>query len=187
MHAQQHGARVEQVLDRLDVERVRHQPRGVGDGRVERVEVVVGGLDLRSLGDVEAQADEHVLHLAPRLGDQVQAPGRRERVGRQRHVDAVLHQAQLELARCQRLLARRDGGFERLAGGVGGLADGATLLGRELRDTPQQIGQLGLAAQVADPDVLKGVGVGRCVDRGARLLLELLDPVDHAGAILVIS
>ncbi len=101
----------------------------------------------------------------------MQAPAGRKRVGRQRNVDAVLHQPQLELARGQCLLARSDGGFESLASGVGGLADGGALLGRELRYAAQQVGELGLAAEVADPDVLERVGVGRRVNRGARLLL----------------
>ena len=78
-------------------------------------------------------------------------------------------------------------GLERLSGGVGGLADGAALLGRQLGDAAQQVGQLGLAAEVADPDLLERVGVGGRVDRGARLALELFDPVDHAREILVSS
>ena len=40
---------------------------------VERVEVVVDELDLGPLDDREAEADEDVLDLAPRRGEQVQA------------------------------------------------------------------------------------------------------------------
>ena len=117
----------------------------------------------------------------------MQAPDGRERVGRQRDVDAILTSRCSSSLGRERLLARGDSGLEGLASGVGRLADGGALLGRELRHAAQQVGELGLAAEVADPDVLERVGVCRCVDRGARLLLELLDPVDHAGAILVIS
>ena len=80
--AQQHCLRVEDVVERLDVEGVGHQPRRVRRRVVERVEVVVDGLDLGALGDVEAEADEHVLDLAAGLRDQVQAADRRQRVGR---------------------------------------------------------------------------------------------------------
>ena len=60
---------------------------GWSGGMVERGEVVVVELDLGALGDVEAEAHEDVLHLAPRLGDQVQVAGRLRRVAGQRHVD----------------------------------------------------------------------------------------------------
>ena len=62
--------------------RCRSQPRRVRRRVVERVEVVVDGLDLGALGDVEAEPDEDVLDLAPGLGDQVQVADRRQRVGR---------------------------------------------------------------------------------------------------------
>jgi len=38
---------------------------------VERVEVVVDGLDLGAVGDVESKPDEHVLDLASGLGDEM--------------------------------------------------------------------------------------------------------------------
>jgi hypothetical protein len=56
----------------VDVEGVAACARGVRQVRVERVEVVFGQLDLRSLGDLEAEAEEDVLDVAAGLGDQVQ-------------------------------------------------------------------------------------------------------------------
>ncbi len=44
---------------------------GVPDRHVERFEVVPIGLDLRALGHLEAQSDEHVFEPLPGLGDQV--------------------------------------------------------------------------------------------------------------------
>ncbi len=66
-----HRAGVEYVLRRLDVERVGLESGGVCDAVVERIEVVVDGLDLGTLGDVEAKPDEHVFEFAPRLCEQV--------------------------------------------------------------------------------------------------------------------
>ena len=112
---------------RREVEGVRPQPRRVRRRVVERVEVVVDGLHVGALGDVEAQADEDVLELAPGLGDQVQPSDRRRGVGGQRDVDAVAGQAGVELGRLELARARGDLGLERLARLVRGLADRAAL------------------------------------------------------------
>ncbi len=48
-----------------DVEGVRARPRGMRRAVVERVEVVVDGLDLGPLHDGEAEAEEDVFELAP--------------------------------------------------------------------------------------------------------------------------
>jgi hypothetical protein len=56
---------------------------------VERVEVVVRGVDLGPLGDVEAQPEEHVLDLAPRRREDVVAADRLRRRAGERHVDTV--------------------------------------------------------------------------------------------------
>ncbi len=51
-----------------------HAARRVIGGHVQRLEVVPVGLDLRALGDLEAEPDEHVLEPLPRLGDEVGVP-----------------------------------------------------------------------------------------------------------------
>ena len=185
--AQQQRARVEDVLGRLHVERVRHQPRGMRRFEVERVEVVVDGLDLGSLGDVEPHPDEHVLDLALGLGDQVEPPGRRQRVRRQRDVDAIALEALVELGGRERLGALIDRGFERLARLVGGLAGRGALGGGELGDAAQQVRQLGLPAQVLNADALEGVAVAGAGDRGLGLGPDVCDSVAHSGVMLRVS
>ena len=110
-----------------DVEGVAARPRRVRVGEVERVEVVAGELDLGALGDPEAEADEDVLDVAPRLGDQVQVAGRARRRAGQRHVDAVAGEARVELGPRERARARLDQRGERLARGVRARADRGAL------------------------------------------------------------
>ena len=50
--------------------------RRVVGREVERVEVVVGRLDLAAVDDLVAEPEEDVLHLAADLGDQVQVAAR---------------------------------------------------------------------------------------------------------------
>jgi hypothetical protein len=157
--------------------------------RVERVEVVVHGLHLGPLGDIEAEADEHVLDLAPCPREQVQAPEVSRRVGRERHVDAVGAQTGVELGGGETLGTSGDRLLETLTRPVGRLAGGRALLDGQLGDRAQQIGQLGLAPEVPDAHVLQRGGVAGPADRCARLGLDRLDRLDplsdaHARAIL---
>ena len=131
------------------------QPRGVRRREVERVEVVVDGLDLGPVDDVEAEPDEHVLDLALSLRHQVQAADRRERVGRQRDVDPVLLQAVAQLGRREMAARCFDQPLELLPDLVCGLTGGGPLLGRQLGDVAQQVRELRLAPEVADPDLLE--------------------------------
>ena len=85
----------------------------------------------------------------------MQATDLGQRIGRQGDVDAVADQALLELARGQLAGAGLERALERLAGLVGRLADRAALLGRELGHPAQEVGQLGLAAQVAHARLLQ--------------------------------
>src|SRR2546430_13149478 len=130
---------------------------------VERREVVVVPLDLRAVLDHEAEADEEVLDLAPGLGDQVERASRLGRVARERDVYAVLDQAPLELRIRQRLRALVEQRLEGYARLVRLLADRAALVGRQLADRAQCLGQLGLAPEVADAQILQ---LGRA--RGSR-------------------
>ena len=135
-------------------------------GVVERVEVVVDGLDLGALGDAEAEAEEDVLDLAPHRGDQVQPPDRDGRRAGQRDVDARRRPAARRARpRSSSARARLDRRLERLARLVGRAADRAALLRRQLRDAAQQVRQLGLAAEVGDPGLLQLGGAGGGRDR----------------------
>jgi hypothetical protein len=122
---------------------------------VERGEVVVLVLDLGALQHREAQPDEDVLHPPADLGDQVQVTERDGRVARQRHVHPVLDQPPVQLGGRQLDGAPLQQRLERLADLVGLLAGRAALLRRQLADRTQRLGQLGLAPQVADAQLLQ--------------------------------
>ena len=139
---------------------------------VERVEVVVDEVDLGTLDAREPEAEEDVLDLAPGLGDEVQSADRLGRLAGERDVDPVAGEARVELAGLELARALLDELLERLAGLVGGAPDGAALLGRQLGDAAQQVRQLGLAAEVADAELLErrargGAGDG-CLGLGAK-------------------
>jgi hypothetical protein len=85
----------------------------------------------------------------------MQAADGLRRLPGQRDVDAVLGQAGVELARLELRSALLDELLERLPRLVGGAADGAALFGRELGDASEQVRELGLAAEVADAQLLE--------------------------------
>ena len=118
---------------------------------VERVEVVVDELDLGALVDLEAQAAEDVLDLAPRRRQQVQVPDRRGRVAGQRDVGAVAGEPLAQLGGLELGAARGDQPLERLPRLVGRLADLPALLRLEVGDAAQEVRQLGLAARGTAP------------------------------------
>jgi hypothetical protein len=86
----------------------------------------------------------------------VQAADGLRRLAGKGDVDAVLRQAGVELGRLELARPRLDEAFERLARLVGGLADLPALLWRQLRDAAQEVRQLGLAAEVPDPELPSG-------------------------------
>ena len=77
----------------LDEQRVPLAAGRVGRRHVEGLEVVPVGLDLGPFGDLEAEADEHVLEPLGGLGDEVgvAAPGSGQRLGQ---VEALGRQLQ---------------------------------------------------------------------------------------------
>ncbi len=169
--------RSDQLLRRavaLDVEGVRARPRRVGRAVVQRVEVVVDGLDLRALQDGEAEARGRCLRA--RAACAVSrcrrptgcggAPGSVTSI-------AVGGQPRVELAADELPRARVDQRLERLARLVGGRADGAALLGLQLCDVAQQLRQLGLAPQVADAQLSERLAVAAPRDRPLGLRAEL--------------
>ncbi len=70
-------------------------------------------------------------------------------------VDPVLGEPRFQLAGVKRLATRLDQRLELLARLVGAGADHAPFLGRQLGDPAQDRRQLGLAAEVADPQLLQ--------------------------------
>ena len=82
-------------------------------------------------------------------------------------------------ARLSSRRARLDQRLELLAGLVGGLADRRALRRLQLGHAAQQLRQLGLAPEVAHPQLLQRLAGGRAVDLGPGLRAQLLDPLDH--------
>ena len=103
--------------------------RRMGRGVVERVEVVVDGLDLGTLQDGEAETDEDVLDLAQGGGDQVQAAHGLGRIAGQRDVDAVAGELRVQLAAAEGAARALDERVQRVAHLVGALADRTALAG----------------------------------------------------------
>ena len=102
----------------------------------------------------------------------------------QRHVDAVGREADVELGGLELGAAALDQRLERLARLVGGAAHDAALLGRELRDAAQEVGQLGLAAEVLHADVLDLVGGAGARQRLLGLGPQFVDPVGHGHGLV---
>src|SRR4051812_47512643 len=163
-----------------DVERVGVVAARVRRVVVERVEVVVDEVDLGALDAGEPEPEEDVLDLAPRLGDEVPAADRLGRLAGQRDVDAVPREAGVELLGLELGRALLDEGFERLARLVGGTPDRPALLGRELGDASEEVGELGLAAEVADPQLLERGARGRAGDGRLGLGAQRSDAVEDA-------
>src|SRR6185437_13014547 len=138
----------------------------------ELVEVVFDRLDLRVVPDLVAEAEERVLDDAADLGDRVEMADRQLLAG-QRDVDDLVAQAAVELLVLEQLLARGDGALEALADAVQEHA------GLAVADAAERLGELALAAQVADARVIELTGATRSGNRGARLTLVRL-PV-HGG------
>jgi hypothetical protein len=140
-----------------DVERVLHVARGVVAWNVERLEVVVVALDLRTLGHREAEpcedGDDLVVHAGQRVERSVRRPA-----ARQREVEPRSPAFGLALGLERRGELGVQERLERALGLVGGRADERPLLGGERAERAQELRQLTLAAEHADTDPLE---VGR--------------------------
>src|SRR5438270_6884309 len=144
-------------------------------------------LHLRALHHGEAEAEEDVFELAARAREDVQPSDRLGRRAGQRHVDAICDQLLLQLGGAELGPARSDQRVERLARGVGGLADGAALLGRKGGDLAKHLRELGLAPEVAHAQLLELLARGGRRDRLLGLLAQLVDPFDHDAGTVSLS
>ena len=172
VRAQQHLVREEEC--------VVQRPRRMVGGRVECLEVVVVGLDLGTLGHLVAHADEDVLYLAPRRGDQVQmAQG--QRAAGQGDVDAVTFERTRELVGFQGHPPGFESRLEFALDQVAELAYARPLLGREFGDAAQEDGQLGSCAPRSARGRLRA-SPGRS-DRRWRLCPPCRYPAGRAGRV----
>jgi hypothetical protein len=156
-------------------------------GDIQRLEVVVVGLDLRGLRDLEAHAAQDLDAFVDGLRDRMQRSDR-GRPTRQRDVDALALQRLGELALAHDGLAFRERLLERALDEVGGAADRAAFLGRQPAHASQQVGQGAFPTQVGDAPVLQRACAGGAVQlgHGGRLqLVQALPPVGTRARICV--
>src|SRR5215210_8862447 len=148
-------------------ERVQRRAGRVALRHVERVEVVVRGLDLSAVDDHVAQPEEDVLDLPPDLRDQVQvaAPGA---LTRQRDVDALLREAAVELGALERRLTSLDRLLDRLARRV------QRLTGLAVPDRSKGLLELALPPQVANAELVQPGGVRSALNRAQSLGFQRL-------------
>ena len=113
-----------------------------------------------------------------------------QRVGRERDVDAVLLEARVELGASELAPAGFDRRLDRLPGLVGRLPRGRPLLRGQLGHPAQQVRELGLAAQEADPHLLEGLGARRrrrSASSASDSIWAMRSVAAHQRAILVTS
>ena len=127
---------------------------------VERVEVVVDGLDLLPLEHCEAKTKKDVFQFAHRRCQHVQPADRLRRGAGQGDVERVRRQAYVELARVEQRRALLDQLLQLAPSNVCGFADQPALLGLQRGDTAQHLRQLGLASEIAHAQLLDGLAAG---------------------------
>src|SRR3954462_4051311 len=138
--------------------RARRMPRVEG----ELVEVELDRLDLAVVPDLVAEPEEGVLDLTPGLRDRVEVP-ERQRVAREGDVDDVFGQRALELGALEGFAPLRERRLEPVAQRV------ERHPGLAVAHGAQRLGQLALAAEVADARLLQLGGARRARDRALRL------------------
>ncbi len=127
---------------------------------VERGEVVVVGLDLRTFRHREAERGEDLDDLFGHPGERMDRPRQRAPAG-QREVGPVRREGLPALLGLQGLEAGRDRGLDRGLGPVRLLAHLRPVRGGNAAERPQQRGELARAAEHADADLLEvGRGAG---------------------------
>jgi hypothetical protein len=133
-------------------------------GYVERLEVVVLGLYIRPLGDIEADGGEHLLDLTPHQREGVQAPHRR-------HVSGMgdVHGRRLALCRPSQIggaLLQQIGELDLDV--VEPPARHGTFLRVQVGDGAQQRRHPALAPQPGHPGLFQRLFVLRRLDGGPR-------------------
>ena len=115
---------------------------------VERGEVVPVGLDLGTVGDVETDRAEYGFDAVLGARERMQASAARAAPG-QRDIERLLRQARIELQPRQCVAPRGERGFDALLRRVDAAARLAPLLGGQLAQPLEQIGERAGLAQKA--------------------------------------
>ena len=153
------------------IERVASRAARVIHGRVERGEVVVGGIDHGAGLDGVADAAEDVLGLLNNLLDQMLVADLRTNT-RQRDVDGVMLERVLEGGSLHLGGALVEHALNQLAHLIGALAHDGAILGGELAHHAHQAGDAALAAEQRDARGLELLGVVGACDELLGLFLE---------------
>ena len=153
------------------IERVVSRAARVIHGRVERGEVVVGGIDHGAGLDGVADATEDVLGLLDDLLDQVLVTDLRTDA-RQRDVDGLVLECVLEGGGLHLGGALVEHALDQLAHLVGAFAHHGTILGGELAHHAHQAGDTALAAEQLNARGLELGGVVSASDELLGLFLE---------------
>ena len=153
------------------VERIAGRAARVIHGRVERGEVVVGGVDHGAGLDGVADATEDVLGLLDDLLDQVLVTDLRTDA-RQRDVDGLVLERVLEGGGLHLGRALVEHALDQLAHLVGALAHDGAILGGELAHHAHQAGDATLAAEQLNARGLELGGVVGACDELLGLFLE---------------
>ena len=141
---------------------------------VERLEVVVIGLDFRSLRELKTHAPQDLDALVDRLRDGVQcADGGRS--SRQRDVDPLPLERLGQFALADRALALGECLLEGALDQVCGATNLAALVRGQLAQPAEQVGQRALPSQVRDAPLLEGRGVDRSIELGEGDRLQLVE------------
>src|SRR5581483_5894893 len=145
----------------------------------ERGEVVEIVLDLRAVGDLEADRAEQPLHALERARRRVQSAATEAASG-QRHVERLLGEARIELRARDRLAPLGERPLYPVFGGVDARPGLAARLRLELAEALQRLGEDPALAEVARLDALELGGVGRGTELRDRFGNDWVE-VGHRG------
>src|SRR3954471_1061080 len=131
--------RAQEMLAVRKIERVVHRARGMVLRLVERGEVIVIGLDFRTVGDFEAERMKKRLDALERAHDGVYGADLAPAAG-QGDVERFFLETRIELARLNRFATRAERLFETILGDVEARAHRGTLFRRQLAERLAKLG-----------------------------------------------
>ena len=161
-HLHWRGVRAQQPVG-VEIKGIVHRPRRVVRRDIERLEIVVVVLDLRSVGEFETHAREQRFKPLERARDRMQS-ARAHAPPRQRDVDFFGRNLARARLRLQRRAPFRQRAGECLLGIVDQLADGRTLFGRQAAQVLELFREHAFLAQVMHAQCFHGAGIRGRVD-----------------------